>query len=142
MDVSKALNLAIEAHKDQTRKFTGAPYVTHPIEVALITAQVFAEKAGQPEAYEDLVSTALLHDVLEDCPNVTYEDIVRVTNEEVAKNVKLLTKPSKQWPALDRPLKLQIDLMHYKKLNGPLQNLKAIDRVCNLRDALKLHTIS
>ncbi len=56
--IDKAFCLAKELHKDQRRK-DGQLYVSHPIEVALILAKLGFD--------EEVVSAALLHDVVEDC---------------------------------------------------------------------------
>ena len=53
-----ALALAIDAHKDQFRKGTAIPYVSHPLAVASIAIEFGAD--------EDQAIAALLHDVIED----------------------------------------------------------------------------
>lgn len=55
-----AVRFALEAHANQFRKGSPAPYITHPVAVAGILAQY-----GCPEA---VVLAAVLHDVLEDTP--------------------------------------------------------------------------
>lgn len=56
--IESALALAASSHAGQARKYTGAPYIEHPMEVARIVASVC------PQA--DMAAAALLHDVLED----------------------------------------------------------------------------
>ena len=56
--IRDALDLAIDAHKDQYRK-SGEPYIFHPISVAKIAA----EKIGLDSIG---IASALLHDVVED----------------------------------------------------------------------------
>ena len=58
---------AIEAHGDQRRKYTGEPYVVHPIQVADILEK-------EVEATTEMLAAAILHDVVEDTP-VTLRDI-------------------------------------------------------------------
>ena len=53
-----ALVYAADAHRDQTRKGTGVPYVTHLLAVAAIV--------GENGGTEDEVVAALLHDAPED----------------------------------------------------------------------------
>ncbi len=53
-----ALALAIDAHKDQFRKGTAIPYISHPLAVASIALEFGAD--------EDQAIAALLHDVIED----------------------------------------------------------------------------
>lgn len=43
--VSRSVAFAAEAHASQTRKYTNEPYITHPISVARMVAEV----AGTPE---------------------------------------------------------------------------------------------
>ena len=58
--VKKALEFASNAHNGQTRKYTGEPYIVHPIEVMELVREVIDD----PE----VLAAALLHDVVEDCP--------------------------------------------------------------------------
>ena len=60
------LEFATSAHEFQKRKYTGEPYITHPISVA----NLVVENGGD----ELLVWAALLHDVLEDT-KVTHEEL-------------------------------------------------------------------
>jgi len=53
-----ALALAIDAHKDQLRKGTSIPYISHPLAVASIAIEFGAD--------ENQAIAALLHDVIED----------------------------------------------------------------------------
>ncbi|WDC84565.1 HD domain-containing protein [Caloramator sp. mosi_1] len=55
---SLALKIAWDVHKNQRRKGSSAPYIIHPIEVAVI----LLENGGD----DDLVTAGLLHDTLED----------------------------------------------------------------------------
>lgn len=62
----RARAFAAAAHLGQKRKYTGDPYIVHPIAVA----DMVARKGGTTE----MVAAALLHDVVEDTP-VTSEEI-------------------------------------------------------------------
>lgn len=75
--VQKAYSLAKILHKDQKRK-DGKPYISHPVEVAIILAKLGFD--------EDVVCAALLHDVVEDC-GYTIQQIAAGFNENVAKMV-------------------------------------------------------
>lgn len=63
--IKRALQFAILAHKDQSRD-DGAPFITHPIQVANIIRQVTNDA--------DLIAAAYLHDVVEDT-DVTPEQL-------------------------------------------------------------------
>lgn len=56
--IKKAYAKAKDLHKDQKRK-DGTPYISHPIEVALILAKLDFD--------ENVIAGALLHDTIEDC---------------------------------------------------------------------------
>ena len=84
--INKAKMLAGKAHEGQTRKYTGLPYIVHPIEVATIVQTV--------EHTDDMIAAALLHDVVEDC-DYTVADIAKEVSPAVAKLVDGLTDVSK-----------------------------------------------
>ena len=75
--IEKAYNLAKLLHKDQKRK-DGQPYISHPVEVAIILSRLDFD--------EEVISGALLHDVVEDC-GFTLEQIAREFNNNVAQMV-------------------------------------------------------
>lgn len=80
--IFKALQFATAAHEGQTRKYTGDPYIVHPIAVA----EMVRRKGGSDIQY----IAALLHDTVEDC-DVTIPDIEREFGPEVADLVYDLT---------------------------------------------------
>ncbi len=80
--VKKALEFAKKAHYGQKRK-SGEDYVIHPILVASITSY-FSDD-------EDVITAALLHDVVEDT-SYSIEDIKAQFGDEVAQLVEGLTK--------------------------------------------------
>ena len=83
--VMKAYEYAKLMHKNQKRK-SGEPYIIHPVNVAIILADLDMD-------VETIVS-ALLHDVVEDTP-ATYDDIKEMFSEDVAKIVDGVTKLNK-----------------------------------------------
>lgn len=67
MDIfHEALLFGAEAHKNQYRKLTGAPYFLHPMEAAAIVGTM----SSDPE----LLAAALLHDTVEDA-DVSFEEL-------------------------------------------------------------------
>jgi len=80
--VEKAYEWAAKLHDGQFRK-SGEPYLSHPMEVAYILAQM---KLDLPT-----IAAGLLHDAVEDC-DVTIEDIRKEFGEEVAFIVDGVTK--------------------------------------------------
>jgi len=74
--IQKALNVCAEKHLGQSRRGVKRPYVIHPYSVAIILSEYTSD--------EDIVSAALLHDVLEDVVGYTYADIERDFGSRVA----------------------------------------------------------
>ena len=81
-NIQKAIDFCIIAHEGQTRK-SGEPYSVHPILVATITAYFSND--------ENMVTAALLHDIVEDT-DCTIEEIESFYGQEVANIVDGLTK--------------------------------------------------
>ena len=83
--IRKAYDFSLQHHTGQTRA-TGEPYLIHPLEVAI----VLAEMKLDPSA----IAAGLLHDAVEDT-SVTHEDVEREFGEQVAHIVEGVTKISK-----------------------------------------------
>lgn len=80
--ITKAYELAKDAHKDQKRK-SGEPYLIHPVCVAIILAQLEMDK--------ETIVGGLLHDVIEDT-HYSYEDLSTMFSDEIAALVDGVTK--------------------------------------------------
>ncbi|MGZ4703747.1 MAG: RelA/SpoT family protein [Acidimicrobiales bacterium] len=80
--ITQAYELARDAHQDQTRK-SGEPYVTHPVAVAKIVAELGLDDVT--------ISAALLHDAVEDT-GITLEDLTVRFGPDVAAIVDGVTK--------------------------------------------------
>ena len=61
----RARQFATVAHQTQTRKYSGRPYIEHPLAVARMVARFDHD--------EDMVIAALLHDTVD--PSSTVNDI-------------------------------------------------------------------
>ena len=93
-DVAKTLRataFATRAHEGQTRKWTGEPYIVHPLAVAQYVAE-FYETDGD-DVNGDYICAALLHDVLEDT-DTTLAAIERQFGTGVSMLVSEVTKPA------------------------------------------------
>jgi guanosine-3',5'-bis(diphosphate) 3'-pyrophosphohydrolase len=66
----RAMRFAMEAHKNQKRKYTGEPYFLHLAEVAGMVATLYS---GQLDG-KAVIAVAWLHDVVEDC-GISVEDL-------------------------------------------------------------------
>lgn len=82
--IGEAYNLAFLKHDGQFRR-SGDPYITHPVEVAYIIAELH----GGPNT----IIAALLHDVVEDT-NTSLEEIENLFGEDVKDMVDGVTKIS------------------------------------------------
>ncbi|MBP2850076.1 MULTISPECIES: bifunctional GTP diphosphokinase/guanosine-3',5'-bis pyrophosphate 3'-pyrophosphohydrolase [Dickeya] len=83
--LKQAYLVARDAHEGQTRS-SGEPYITHPVAVACILAEMRLD-------YETLMA-ALLHDVIEDTP-ATYQDMEQLFGKSVAELVEGVSKLDK-----------------------------------------------
>ncbi|MEH2922122.1 bifunctional GTP diphosphokinase/guanosine-3',5'-bis pyrophosphate 3'-pyrophosphohydrolase [Samsonia erythrinae] len=83
--LQQAYLVARDAHEGQTRS-SGEPYITHPVAVACILAEMRLD-------YETLMA-ALLHDVIEDTP-ATYQDMEQLFGKSVAELVEGVSKLDK-----------------------------------------------
>lgn len=123
----EALDFAVELHAGQRRK-SGAPYISHPCAVAEILAREMHFRDPV------LLAAALLHDVVEDVPWITLDDIEARFGSRIAELVDGLTKLARYH--LDRAaLK---DLTHSKIFISASRRLgvliiKLADRLHNLR---------
>ena len=83
--VKKAYEYAERLHEGQMRQ-SGEPYISHPLNVAYILAEMHADR--------DTICAGLLHDTLEDTI-ITKEDISHDFNQNIANLVDGVTKLSK-----------------------------------------------
>ncbi len=80
--IEHAYDIARDAHREQVRR-SGEPYITHPVGVALVLADLGLDDVT--------IAAALLHDAVEDT-FVTKEDIERELGADVAAIVDGVTK--------------------------------------------------
>lgn len=81
----QAYLVARDAHEGQSRS-SGEPYITHPVAVACILAEMKLD--------HEALMASLLHDVIEDTP-ATYQDIEQLFGRTVAKLVEGVSKLDK-----------------------------------------------
>jgi guanosine-3',5'-bis(diphosphate) 3'-pyrophosphohydrolase len=80
--IQRAVSFAKEAHKGQKRK-SGEDFLTHPLHVAHTLTRLNLD-------YETVVA-GILHDVLEENPGITREQIAHEFNENIARLIEGVT---------------------------------------------------
>ena len=82
--VEKALRVAADAHRDQTRKASDLPYFQHPASVVLILARCGFDS-------DELLAASVLHDTIEDT-DCTVESLMGLFPESVVRLVQECTE--------------------------------------------------
>jgi len=123
----KALSFAVTAHQDQKRK-SGEAYVSHPCRVAMILAEEM--EVTDPET----LAAAVLHDTVEDVPEVTNE----VIGELFGQNVEAIVDGCTKITHFSGDRQTFYKLVHRKIFSGAASRLdimliKLADRLHNLR---------
>lgn len=87
--IEKAIIFAAKAHKNQTRKGTTIPYITHPYAVGM-----YLQKA---KCSEEVIAAGILHDTIEDT-ETTYKDLLDTFGVQVANLVVAASENDKSLP--------------------------------------------
>lgn len=120
---TEALMFAAEAHDGQQRKYTGEPYIAHPIAVAEIVRGIHGT--------DEMIAAALLHDTVEDC-GVPLEVISWKFGQHVATLVGWLTDISLPSDG-NRVARKAIDRDHLARASQGAQTIKVADLIDNTR---------
>ncbi|MDH5533306.1 MAG: HD domain-containing protein [Candidatus Pacebacteria bacterium] len=132
--LQKAIELAVQVHADQQRKVKKISVLSHIISVSYAV--------GEVETDVDVVTAAVLHDVLEDSiPPITPEDlrkkgfslrvirmIVELTEQKKPEDDEILDKQEKWW------LRKKRSVSHLKVMSHKASIVKAADTIHFLRD--------
>lgn len=122
--ILKAAVFAADKHRGQVRKGAeGAPYIQHPIAVAL----ALAEEGGVTDP--ELIAAGLLHDTIEDTPTV-HDDLAESFGDRVAGLVAELTDDKR----LPKQVRKQRQVEHARHLTPGARQVKLADKLCNLRE--------
>ena len=137
--VHQAYILAEKSHQGQTRKYSGEPYINHPVAVA-----------RSVRLYKDdpcLVAAALLHDTIEDC-DLSEEHIRRYFSygddnpynkfigERIAKLVVELTNTTTPEDG-DRETRKRLDLERIANISTDAKLIKLADRLDNIKTVVE-----
>ena len=122
MNLKEIEEFARIAHEGQKRRFSGKPYIEHPLAVKRLL-----EVAGVVD--DNVLAAALLHDVVEDT-KYTLDDVEKVSDQWVAFLVSELTLVYNGEEEKDILLKMFKD----KRIES--LTIKVADRICNTVDFL------
>ena len=84
-EIESVIEFMLSAHKGQKRKATGLPYAVHPIDVLSFLSLEL--KVNSITCWK----AAVAHDILEDCPTVSFETLKSKIGEDSAAIVQDLT---------------------------------------------------
>jgi len=125
--IKEARAFATKAHEGQIRKYTGEPYITHPVAVALLVHKVTSDS--------DMIAAALLHDVVEDT-DISLDDIGKEFGGKIAYLVEGLTDVS-IFSDGNRKVRKEIDRMHISQFSDKVKTIKLADLIDNSKSICK-----
>lgn len=119
--IQKAIDLAAKAHKNQVRKGTNLPYISHPYGVGMMLMQAQCE----PE----IVAAGILHDTLEDT-EITEADLLETFGQTVTDIVIGCSEPdkSKSWEE-----RKSHTIAFLKTASLPIRMVSCADKIHNIR---------
>ena len=120
----EAIDFAATRHRHQRRKDTEQlPYINHPIAVA----RLLAGEGGVSD--QDVLVTAILHDVLEDTDTLPEE-----IEERFGKKVRKLVEEVTDDKNLPKQRRKQLQIEHAASSSDQAKLVKLADKICNIRD--------
>lgn len=120
MNLFAVIEFVVKAHNGQVRKHSGVPYVMH-----VFSVMNFLLECGITDP--NIFAICLCHDILEDCPHISYEELESVIGVENAKVVLELTFDSSKISKSE-----YLESFKDKSLQALI--VKIADRICNTKD--------
>jgi len=120
--IDHAYEFAKAAHGDQQRKYTFAPYITHPVAVARLVSSVTNDC--------EMICAALMHDVIEDTP-VTFDQIRDEFGLYVADYVMELTDHHSDPAIGNRSVRKAKECERLRGVSENAQTIKLADMIDN-----------
>lgn len=122
--IEEAVNFAAWAHQGAVRKGTKIPYITHPLETAVIVSMITQD--------EELIAAALLHDVIEDS-GVTWKQLQEKFGTRVADLVQMESEDkTRSWKE-----RKSETLEHLKTAPEEIRILTLGDKLSNMRSTAR-----
>ena len=132
--LDEALVYAADLHRDQTRKGTGVPYVTHLLAVAAIV--------GENGGTENEVIAALLHDAPEDAGGEARLAEIRARFGDAVADIVAGCTDTYEDPKPPWRRRKEEYLVHLSEAPAPIRLVSAADKLHNARSVLAdYHTI-
>ncbi len=125
--IDRAIKFATRMHEGQKRKYSGIPYISHPIGVMEIVSTV--------DHTEQMLIAAILHDTVEDC-DVEIKDITLFFGKEVSQMVEQLTDVSKPEDG-NRALRKKLDAIHLSHAWPCVKTIKLADLIHNSESIIR-----
>jgi (p)ppGpp synthase/HD superfamily hydrolase len=124
--IELAEDFATEAHAGQLRKYSGKPYIEHPLAVIELLMRYY-------DVDETVLTAALLHDVVEDT-EVTIEEIGQIFGKEVAELVYDLTDhfTPENYPNKNRVERKKLENERLATISDDAKKIKVCDIADNL----------
>lgn len=125
--MDEVVMFAAKCHAGQTRKGSSLPYIVHPIGVLSLAAQWGVQS---PVAHK----ACLCHDIREECPDVTYDQLVAVIGKEAADVCEELTFFPDTLSSLNEADQKHQYMKSFMTKSVTALVIKMADRVCNTLD--------
>lgn len=124
--LNKAIVFATSAHEGQLRKGTQIPYILHPLEVAAIVGTMTTD--------DEIIATAVLHDVVEDT-DTTVEQIKERFGDHVAALVSSESEDKRENLSAESTWKIrkQETIDHLKTAPIEVKMITLGDKLSNIR---------
>lgn len=119
--LTRAIEIAARAHRNQVRKGTDIPYISHPYIVGMMLA-----REGLPD---NVVAAGILHDMVEDT-YMTLEDIFSDFGAEIAGIVEGCSEPDKSLSWEERK---RHTLDHLRHASWEVRTVSCADKLHNAR---------
>ena len=126
--LDEALVYASDIHRDQTRKGTGVPYLTHLLAVAAIV--------GENGGTEDEVIAALLHDAPEDAGGEARLENIRLRFGGAVAGIVAGCTDTYEDPKPPWRRRKEEYLVHLTGASAPVRLVSAADKLHNTRSVL------
>jgi guanosine-3',5'-bis(diphosphate) 3'-pyrophosphohydrolase len=127
LQLLQAIHFAAQKHRHQRRKGDDqAPYINHPIVVALQLADI----AGVTDP--DILAAAILHDTLEDT-NTTGEEL----EQQFGMRVRCLVEAVSDDKSLPKAERKQRQIDHAASLSTGAALIKISDKIANITDMVQ-----